>query len=53
MTGFSPQLLTVLTDHAVISRYPGQEPTLEEAREALAIAKAVRTFARKYLGVKK
>lgn len=45
LTGFSPQLLTALTDHAIVSRYPGEEPTLEEAREALKIAQTVRTFA--------
>jgi len=52
LTGFLPQLLTLLTDHAVASRYPGEEPTLEEARQSLEIAKTVRKFARKWLGVK-
>jgi len=52
LTGFSPQLLTLLTDHAVASRYPGEEPTVEEARRSLEIAKTVRRFARKWLGVK-
>ncbi len=49
LTGFSPKLLTLLSDYAVASRYPGEEPTLEEAREALEIAKTVRRFARKWL----
>ncbi len=52
LTGFSPQLLTLLTDHAVAARYPGQEPTLEEARQSLEIAKSVRKFVRKWLGMK-
>lgn len=38
LTGFSPRHLTLLSDHAVASRSPGEEPTLEDAREALTIA---------------
>lgn len=53
LTGFSPELMTHLTDHAISSRYPGDEPTLEDAREAVEIAKTVRKFARKWLGVEK
>jgi len=41
-----------LSDYAVRVRYPGDTPTPEEAREALATARAVRRFARKLLGVK-
>lgn len=41
-----------LPEDAVLVRYPGEEPTLEEAREALDIARAVRRFARRFLGVK-
>jgi hypothetical protein len=52
LTGFSPQLLTLLTDHAVASRYPGEEPTLEEAHHSIEIAKTVRKFARQWLGLK-
>jgi HEPN domain-containing protein len=52
LTGFSPQLLTLLTDHAVASRYPGEEPTPEEARQSIEIAKTVRKFARQWLGLK-
>jgi HEPN domain-containing protein len=52
LTGFSPRLLTLLTAHAVASRYPGEEPTLEEARESVEIAKTVRRFARRWLGIK-
>ncbi len=53
LTGFSPRLLTLLSDYAVISRYPGNEPTSEEAREAVEIARGVRTFARGWLGLGK
>ncbi|GAB4478004.1 MAG: HEPN domain-containing protein [Anaerolineales bacterium] len=49
LTGFSPELLTLLSEYAVRTRYPGEEPSLEEAREALEIAKAVRAFARRWL----
>ncbi len=51
LTEFSPEALTILTDHAVASRYPGEEPTREEAKESLKIAKAVRKFARAFLGI--
>ncbi len=37
--------------HAISSRYLGDEPTLEDAREAVEIAKTVRKFARKWLGI--
>ena len=40
-----------LSDYAVRVRYPGDNPTPDEAREALTIAKAVRRFARKFLNV--
>ena len=46
------KLLNTLSDHAVRSRYPGDAPTLEDAREALEIAKAVRRFTRQYFGLK-
>lgn len=44
--------LSTLSFHAVPTRYPGADPTLDDAREALEIAKAVRRFARKFLSVK-
>lgn len=50
LTGFSPALLTVLSEYAVVARYPGSEPLPEEAREAVEIARKVRAFARRYLG---
>ena len=40
-----------LSLYAILTRYPGAAPTLEEARDALEIAKAVRKFARKFLNV--
>jgi len=45
--------LARLSAYAVMSRYPGDEPTLEETREAIETAKAIRRFARSYLGLKK
>ncbi len=43
--------LSVLSLYAVPSRYPGLDPSLDDAREALNIAKAVRKFARQFLNV--
>lgn len=50
-TGFRADDLLFLTDCAVTVRYPGTELTLEEARQAVEIARAVRAFARRFLGV--
>jgi HEPN domain-containing protein len=44
--------LDSLSFFAVQARYPGEDPTIEEAQEALEIARAVRRFARKFLGLK-
>lgn len=38
-----------LSDYAVQSRYPGDDPTVEEAKDAFAIAKAIRKFAQNLL----
>ncbi len=38
-----------LAAYAVQVRYPGEDPTLDEVREALQVAQAVRRFARKFL----
>lgn len=46
------QELNTLNDYSVQVRYPGENPTVEDAREALRIAKKVRSFVRKFLGVK-
>lgn len=46
-----PKLLNTLTDYAVRTRYPGEGPTLREAKEALAISTSIRKFARSFLGI--
>ncbi len=51
-TGFSNADLAILSEYAVKTRYAGDEPTLEEAQEVLGIAKGIRKFARKFLGLK-
>jgi HEPN domain-containing protein len=47
-----PAELGPLSDAAVLARYPGDQPTLDEAREALEVAKAGRRFVRRLLGLK-
>lgn len=49
---FDPDRLDILSSYAVRVRYPGEEPTPEEAREALEIAKSVRHLVRRSLGLK-
>ncbi|RME80971.1 MAG: HEPN domain-containing protein [Caldilineae bacterium] len=51
LTGFLPRSLTLLSEYAVAARYPGNEPTPDEAREAIEIARSVRAFVRKWLGL--
>ena len=46
-----PKRLNTLTDFAVRTRYPGEEPTLEDAKEAMEITKLIRVFARRFLGM--
>ena len=41
-----------LSRFAVATRYPGAKPTIEEAKEAIEIARAIRKFSRAYLGLK-
>jgi HEPN domain-containing protein len=48
----APDQLANLSLYAVEVRYPGEDRTLDEAREALEIAKHVRRVIRKLLGVK-
>jgi HEPN domain-containing protein len=43
--------LNTLSDYAVRTRYPGNDPTAEDAQEAIELAKLVRSFARKFLGL--
>jgi len=52
-TGFTKEELGRLSGYAVHTRYPGNQPTPDEAQEALKIAKTVRQFARTFLGLKK
>jgi HEPN domain-containing protein len=43
--------LSTLSFYGVPARYPGSDPSLEDAREAIQIAKGVRRYARKILNV--
>jgi HEPN domain-containing protein len=43
--------LNTLTDYAVRTRYPGEAPTVDDAKEAIALAKLIRNLARKFLGM--
>jgi HEPN domain-containing protein len=52
LTGFDKDMLDTLSEHAVRTRYPGLPPTEDDARESIAIAKTIRKFARKWLGIK-
>ncbi len=51
-TGFTKENLGMLSGYAVHTRYPGNQPTADEAREALEIALMIRRFSRKFLGAK-
>jgi len=51
LIGFDERKLNALSTYAVLTRYPGEDPTLEEARESFDAAKQVRALARKYLGL--
>ncbi|MEW6285237.1 MAG: HEPN domain-containing protein [Chloroflexota bacterium] len=53
LTGFTKEDLGRLSGYAVRTRYPGNQPTPDEAKEALEIALIVRRFARAFLGLKK
>jgi len=46
-----PRHLNTLTDYAVRTRYPGNDPTVDDAREAVELAKLVRNIARKFLAM--
>jgi hypothetical protein len=52
-TGFTKEDLGRLSGYAVRTRYPGNQPTVGEARDALGIAMNIRRFARTFLGLKK
>ena len=53
LTGFTKEDLGRLSGYAVHTRYPGNQPTPEEAKDALEIAMNMRRFARTLLGLKK
>ena len=46
-----PKLLSTLTDFAVRTRYPGEEPSVQDAKEAMEITKLIRAFARNFLSL--
>ena len=47
----APDRLSLLSSYAVKARYPGEDPMLEEAREAAQTARTVRNLARQLLGL--
>jgi HEPN domain-containing protein len=53
LTGYTKEELGRLSGYAVHTRYPGNQPTIEDAKEALAIVSDVRRFARSFLGFKR
>ena len=53
LTGFTKEDLGRLSGYAVHTRYPGNQPTVDAARDALQIALNIRRFARTFLGLKK
>jgi HEPN domain-containing protein len=53
MTGFTKEDLGRLSGYAVHTRYPGNRPVPEDAKEALEITMTIRQFARMFLGLKK
>lgn len=52
-TGFTKEDLGRLSGYAVHTRYPGNQPSLEEAKDSLEIAMNIRKFARAFLGLKR
>ena len=53
LTGLDPARLDVLSAYAVRIRYPGDDPTPDEARRAVEIARSVRRLIRNWLGLGK
>ena len=52
-TGFTKEDLGRLSGYAVRTRYPGNQPSPEEAKDALEIAINIRKFARALLGLRR
>ncbi len=53
LIGMDEDDLDLLSGYAATARYPGAEPTIEDARDAQQTAKTIRSFARTFLGLKK
>ena len=53
LIGMDEDSLDILSGYAVATRYPGAEPPLDDTRDALQTTKAIRRFARSFLGLKK
>jgi len=51
LTGLPEDDLDTLSKFAVATRYPGSKPTLEDAKEAIEIAKTIPKFTRAFLGL--
>ena len=50
--GMNEDTLDTLSAYAVATRYPGASPAIEDAKEAIQIAKTIRKFSRTFLGLK-
>ena len=50
--GIDKLALQLLSNYAVTIRYPGDEPSIKDAKIAIEIATDIRRFARKFLGLK-
>jgi HEPN domain-containing protein len=52
LIGIDEKNLELLSAYSVMTRYPGDDPTIEEAKEAIRIATTIRNFSRNFLGLK-
>jgi hypothetical protein len=52
LLGLDIDALDALSSYAVRARYPGEQPTISEAKDALRIAGAVRKLVRAFLGLR-
>lgn len=52
LVGLEAEALDTLSSFVARTRYPGEEPTIEDAREALEITKSIRKFARAWFGLR-
>jgi HEPN domain-containing protein len=51
LIGIDEKNLELLSAYAVMTRYPGDDLTIEEAKEAIRIATTIRKFSRNFLGL--